>query len=252
MKQDKQRQVSPYAYLFPNLFTTANLFAGFYSIINSTQMYFVEAAWALIIASFFDLMDGRVARLTGATSKFGVEYDSITDVVSFGVAPAILLYQWSFEPFGKFGLAAAFVFLACGAIRLARFNVTSGSAPKGYFQGLPIPVAAMFVATGILFQDKININMSIDYLPLAFVMVLSALMVSTLPFYSFKEVKFSVGGKQFLFLILGVLTLGLIIYNPEVMMFVMVAGYISLAMIWGILLTFKLQKIKKGFNLPQD
>ncbi|MFM8315262.1 MAG: CDP-diacylglycerol--serine O-phosphatidyltransferase, partial [Deltaproteobacteria bacterium] len=111
-----------YILVVPSLFTTGNLFCGFYSIIHSFTNNFEAAAYAIFLAGIFDVLDGRVARITHSTSKFGVEYDSIADVVSFGVAPAVLAYVWALQPFGRLGWASAFFFAACGALRLARFN----------------------------------------------------------------------------------------------------------------------------------
>ena len=125
-------------YLVPNFVTTANMLCGFYSIIASIHLEFSAAAWAIVAAGIFDMLAGRIARLAKATSQFGVEYDSLSDLISFGIAPAILLYQWALEPYDRLGWLAAFLFLACGALRLARFNVNSSSLPKNYFQGLPI------------------------------------------------------------------------------------------------------------------
>src|ERR1700677_259559 len=129
-------------YLVPNIVTTGNMFCGFYSMIASMHGDFMPASWAIIAASIFDMLDGRIARLTKATSQFGLEYDSLSDLISFGVAPAVLLYQWALQPYDRLGWLASFLYLACGALRLARFNVNSSALPKNYFQGLPIPMAA--------------------------------------------------------------------------------------------------------------
>src|SRR4051794_37003749 len=140
-------------YLVPNFVTTANLFCGFYSIIATLNHEYLTASWAIIAAGIFDMLDGRIARLAKATSQFGVEYDSLSDLLSFGAAPAVLLYQWTLAPFDRLGWLAAFLFLACGALRLARFNVSTVVTPKNYFQGLPIPMAAGIVATFIIFNS---------------------------------------------------------------------------------------------------
>src|ERR1035437_6238636 len=139
-------------YIVPNFVTTLNLLCGFYSIILSIQRDFSRAAWAIVIASCFDLLDGRIARLAKATSSFGSEYDSMADLMSFGVAPAILMYQWCLAPLGDAGWGTGFLFVACGALRLARFNVRHDLVPKGQFQGLPIPTAAGVVATLVIFN----------------------------------------------------------------------------------------------------
>src|SRR6185437_325860 len=139
-------------YLVPNFVTTANLFCGFYSIVASIQSDFTIAAWAIVAAGIFDLLDGRIARLAKATSEFGSEYDSMSDLVSFGLAPAILQYQWSLYPFGRLGWMVCFIFMMCGALRLARFNVNIEVVPKGHFQGLPIPMAAGILSTLVIFS----------------------------------------------------------------------------------------------------
>lgn len=170
-------------YILPNLFTTASLFAGFYGIISSLKghalanqlehlrqlgmgeellaqvgggpeavsQYFVVAAWAIMVSGVLDAMDGSVARLTNTLSDFGSEYDSLADLVSFGVAPAILMYSWALEPFGRWGWLACFLYVACAALRLARFNVQSGDVEKKSFQGIPSPGAAGTIAVTVLF-----------------------------------------------------------------------------------------------------
>jgi CDP-diacylglycerol--serine O-phosphatidyltransferase len=137
-------------YVLPNLFTTANLFCGFYAIIAALNYKFEISAIAILIANIFDIADGKVARITNTTSKFGVEYDSLCDLISFGVAPSLLIYCWALKPFGKFGWIASFLFTACGALRLARFNVMVSVSEKGRFTGLPIPGAASMIATTVL------------------------------------------------------------------------------------------------------
>src|ERR1700733_9449296 len=143
------RQPGIHIYVLPNLFTTGNMFFGFLSMIQSLEGHFVIAAYCIVAAAVFDTLDGRVARMTHATSKFGMEYDSLSDLVSFGVAPAILLYLWALKPFDRIGWLASFMYMACGALRLARFNVQAQSVEKKYFQGLPIPMAAGIVATSV-------------------------------------------------------------------------------------------------------
>ena len=134
------KKLAMYIYILPNLMTTANLFCGFFSIIHSIKGDFKYASIAIVVAAIFDMLDGRLARLTRATSKFGAEYDSLCDLVSFGLAPGLLLYLWALSPFGRLGWIACFLMVACGALRLARFNVQAGVVEKNYFQGLPIPM----------------------------------------------------------------------------------------------------------------
>src|SRR4030042_12515 len=137
-------------YVLPNLFTTANLFCGFYSIIASMKGMYEIAAVSILIAAVLDGLDGRIARMTHTTSKFGGEYDSLCDLVAFGVAPAILIYSWSLISYGKWGWLAAFLFVPCGALGLARFNVQVGIIDSRIFNGLPIPGGAAAVATGVM------------------------------------------------------------------------------------------------------
>ena len=133
-------------YIIPNLITTTALFLGFSSIILSFQGDFKTAAWAILLAGIFDMLDGKVARLTNTTSKFGIEYDSLSDLISFGVAPGLLAFTWAFQPFGKSGWVAAFLYVVCAALRLARFNVQSETVEKQKFKGLPSPGAAGMIA----------------------------------------------------------------------------------------------------------
>lgn len=219
-------------YIVPNFVTTANMFCGFYSIIASIQGDFVTGAWAIIAAAVFDMLDGRIARLAKATSQFGVEYDSLSDLMSFGVAPAILLYLWGLEPFGRLGWAAAFLFMTCGALRLARFNVRAATAPKNYFQGLPIPMAAGVVATFVIFCQVMGwTEMQFTMLLLSF--GLASLMVSTIPFPSFKEFNWR-SRASFGYLMVGVLAMVLIAAKPDVALFLMLSGYIVLSLFWNL------------------
>lgn len=177
-----------FIYALPNIFTSANLVFGFLSIVFATQGKFENAAWAVILASVFDLLDGRVARLTNTTTKFGVEFDSLCDLVSFGIAPAMLIYLASLNGFGRLGLAVAIIFALCGALRLARFNVLTGVLPKSYFQGLPIPAASSTVATLFFFAKEMQIDIFRSHLVLGLVFLIAVLMISTVRFPSFKDI----------------------------------------------------------------
>ena len=137
-------------YLLPNLITSASLFGGFYSIIASLDGDFEKAAIAIFISAILDGLDGRIARLTGSTSKFGVEYDSLADLIAFGLAPGVLIFTWGLRPFGRYGWLAAFLYVVCGALRLARFNVQITTIESKRFNGLPIPAAAVLVAMTVL------------------------------------------------------------------------------------------------------
>ncbi len=141
-------------YLLPSFFTIMGLFAGFYALIAAIQGKHELAAWAILAAAVFDMLDGRVARLLNAETAFGAELDSLCDMVSFGLAPAVLLYLWALEPLHKFGWLAAFLITACAALRLARFNVQLANQDKRYFQGLPTPGTALLIATAVLFHEQ--------------------------------------------------------------------------------------------------
>ena len=219
-------------YLIPNFVTTANMFCGFYSAIASIHQDFGAAAWAIVAAGVFDMLDGRIARLAKATSQFGVEYDSLSDLISFGLAPSLLLYQWALEPYGRLGWCAAFLFMACCALRLARFNVNSNILPKGYFQGLPTPMAAGMIATFIIFNQTIAWPSFRPTFVLFLTFGLATLMVSNLKFPSFKEFNWR-SRESFGFLMVGILTMILVAIKPEVTLFLTLAGYVSLSVVWN-------------------
>ncbi len=215
-------------YILPNLFTTAALFFGFYSIVSSLKGDFLWAAIAVIISAIFDMLDGKVARLTGTTSRFGVEYDSLADLVSFGVAPAVLAYTWALIPFGRYGWIAAFLYLTCTALRLARFNVQVETVEKTRFKGLPSPAAAGMIATTILIYYYMGGKgaTSKHYLLLIMTYVLAFFMVSNITFRSLKELESS-KRQPFSLLVVAILLLILIIAEPQVMLFTMSLIYIT-------------------------
>lgn len=183
-------------YLLPNLFTTAALFAGFYAVVASMDGNFEKAAFAIFIAMVLDGLDGRVARMTKTESQFGKEYDSLSDMVSFGIAPALVMYQWGIDElvslsglWGKAGWVVAFTYCVCAALRLARFNVHVGKLSKRYFEGLPSPAAAGVVAGFILFEGSFDIDPGISIVPaLVITFLAGALMVSNIKFRSFKDI----------------------------------------------------------------
>jgi len=213
-------------YILPNLFTSASLFSGFYSIIASFEGRFEAAAVAIIISCVLDGLDGRVARITNTTTKFGIEYDSLSDLVAFGVAPAVMAYLWALQPIGRLGWLACFMFVACGALRLARFNVQKDVVDPSYFRGLPIPAAACFVASVILFEGAVPAIGSIkDGLLLVIMYLLSFVMVSTLNYVSFKKLQLG-QRKPFRVLVAIILSSMVIAYMPSVMFFVLLLVYV--------------------------
>ena len=179
-------------YLLPNLFTTAGLFAGFYGIVSAMNSQFESAAIAIFIAMVMDGMDGRIARLTNTQSDFGVEYDSLSDMISFGLAPSLIMYQWVLSGMGKLGWLAAFVYTASTALRLARFNTQAASEDKRFFQGLPSPAAAALLA-GMIWLGETQEYVDIANLTIfAFLVTIIAgiLMVSNIRFHSLKQIDF--------------------------------------------------------------
>jgi len=175
-------------YLLPNLFTTAALFSGFFAIVQSMNNKFEYAAVAIFIAMVLDGLDGRVARMTHTQSEFGAEYDSLSDMVSFGVAPSLLMYEWAFKDLGKWGWFAAFIYCVCAALRLARFNTNIDVVDKRYFQGLPSPAAAALVSGFVWVLWDIGYTGSdVRWLAAALTVFAGLSMVSNLRYYSFKD-----------------------------------------------------------------
>jgi CDP-diacylglycerol--serine O-phosphatidyltransferase len=178
-------------YLLPNAFTTAGLFCGFYAIVMAMNHKFDYAAVAIFAAMLLDSIDGRVARLTHTQSEFGAQYDSLADMVSFGAAPALVMYVWALQGLGKLGWLAAFVYCAGGALRLARFNTNIGVVDKRYFQGLPSPAAAALVAGFIwLMQDLGYPGLSLSWAGWGITLYAGLTMVTNVPFYSFKDINY--------------------------------------------------------------
>ena len=213
-------------YILPNLFTTGNLFCGFWSIISVFDEKYFYAAVAILLAAVFDALDGKVAKLSGATSKFGVQYDSLADLVSFGVAPALLAFSWALRPYGKFGWLAAFLFVVCGALRLARFNVMAALGETKYFKGLPIPAAASMIAlTILLYFELIETGGIKDILILVMIYILAFLMVSNVRYFSFKELNLA-RRKPFSIFIFVVLSMVVIIMHPTVVLFGFILIYV--------------------------
>ena len=220
-EQNKRRGI----YLLPNLLTTAGLFSGFYAIVASMNGDFQLAAIAIFVAMVFDGLDGRVARLTNTQSEFGAEYDSMADIVSFGIAPALVAYNWALHDVGKLGWLAAFIFVAGGALRLARFNTAHGTADKKYFQGLAIPSAAAIVAGLVWVGARYEIEPdSVSYIVVFFTIACGLLMVSNFKYHSFKDLDWR-ENVNFLVLLLVVLIFVVVATAPAIVLFILFTIY---------------------------
>lgn len=239
--EDKQ-VVSRGVYLAPNLITTLSLLSGFYSILASTQGEFYKASLAIFLSAILDGADGRVARMLNAQSPFGEQYDSLADMLAFGVAPAILVYSFALQPLGRLGLGCAFVFTACAAFRLARFNVQIGEVDKEYFVGLASPLAAILVTAAVMVAVDHNewvgqYDALVMGLFAMWIVVCGLLMVSNVKYYSFKE--FDKKRVPFVVLIIGVLVMSIVLYDIPV-------GILAIGIIYalsGIITTIK-SKVK--------
>ena len=239
-------------YILPNLFTTGNLFCGFFAIISVFQEKFLFAAVAILLASVFDVLDGKVARLSGATSKFGVQYDSLADLVSFGVAPALLAYSWALRPYGRFGWLAAFLFVVCGALRLARFNVMSASGETKYFKGLPIPAAALMIAlTILLYLRLIETGWVKDIVILVMIYILAFLMVSNIRYFSLKELDLA-KRKPFSIFMFVVLSMIVIVMEPVLVLFGFILLYIFSGPVRMVMAWHKKRVLRRTEPVPEE
>lgn len=225
-------------YILPNLITLTSMFSGFYSIVASLNSDYERAAWAILIASVFDALDGWVARMTHTATRFGIEIDSLSDVISFGVAPGVLVYTWALSSFGKMGWLGSFFLVACGALRLARFNVQMGSTEKKHFTGLPIPASAMMIATTVLAYDEVIKLLEYlqlrwladmvgrDYWVLALTFVLAGLNVSTITYHGPKEA--NLRERRPFGLLVGIAALlAVVAYHPALVLFLITLAYVA-------------------------
>ncbi len=246
------RRVGMHIYVLPNLLTTVNMFFGFFAIIYSINGNFTWAAYAIVVGAVFDQLDGRVARATNAVSKFGAEYDSLSDLISFGLAPGLLLFLWSLEPFGRLGWLASFFYLACGALRLARFNVQSSSVEKAYFQGLPIPMAAGIVASSVLAFEDLELDAARSWMLLGMTILLGFVMVSNFRYRSFKDLDFR-HRLPFRYLVVAVFLFAAVAIRPETALFLVFLSYATLGAVFGIWrLRIKRPRIAKPYSTSPD
>lgn len=224
-------------YILPNLMTLTSMFFGFYSIAASFNSEYTTAAWTILAASVFDVLDGWVARITHTATRFGIEIDSLADVISFGVAPGILVYSWALRSFGRIGWTGAFFLVACAALRLARFNVQMGSTEKKHFTGMPTPAAALMIATTVLAYDELldilrNVKLlwladavGADYWILALTFLLAGLMVSNITYHSLKEANLK-ERRPFGILVVIAALLALVAYHPALVLFLIILLYV--------------------------
>jgi CDP-diacylglycerol--serine O-phosphatidyltransferase len=226
-------------YILPNLFTSASLFCGFFALLRTLQEDFYTAAIFILASGLLDGMDGKIARYTNTTSRFGVEYDSLADVIAFCVAPGILVYAWALEPFGRLGWLAAFLFVVCGALRLARFNLQSNTVESRFFSGLPTPAAAGVIATGVLvFYEVGDTGVSRHLTVLIVTYLLAFLMVSTFKYYGFKDIELF-RRKPFRWLVIAILLLIVIVYEPEYTLFGLFFAYFISGPILSLVLFYR-------------
>ncbi len=226
-------------FILPSFITTLSFFSGFYALISSFNGNYYNAAVAIILAGLFDFLDGKVARLTNTTSHFGMEYDSLSDLMSFGIAPGFLVYSWALQPFGRVGWMAAFLYVICGALRLARFNTLAqtGKATER-FMGLPIPAAAMVVASMVIMtKDLLLLEKLNPFVLVGTVYVLAFLMVSNINYISFKKFDFA-RRRPFGILVFMVLSIYILAVMPELMIPIVAIGYAvsgPAEWVWGLL-----------------
>ena len=224
-------------YLLPNLITTAALFAGFYAIVQAMNGRFEVSAIAIFVAGILDGLDGRIARLTHTQSEFGAEYDSLSDMVSFGAAPALVMYEWALKDLGRFGWIAAFVYCASAALRLARFNVNTDVVDKRFFQGLPSPAAAALVAGFIWLahDNKIPLgSYGLAWVAGFFTLYAGLTMVSSVPFYNFKDINPRKALPPWAMLVI-LLAFVLVSFDPPIVLFLFFCCYgVSGYVLWAL------------------
>lgn len=223
--QELREQPRRGIFLLPSLLTTGNLFCGFLALVLTSEERFTEAAIAIFVAMVMDILDGKVARLTKTSTQFGVEFDSLADVVSFCVAPAFMLYTVALGTLGRAAWLGAFLFVVCGALRLARFNVYSGVTDRRYFVGLPTPAAAGVVASVLLFLGNAEISRWLGAAIAAGTYIVAILMVSTFRYYSFKEIDFA-RRRPTGVLLLFVLAVLIVATHPQWFLFLLFSAYV--------------------------
>jgi len=248
---ERPRRLAMHIYVLPNLVTTGNAFFGFFAIIQAIKGDYTKAAYAIVAAAIFDLLDGRLARLTRSTSKFGAEYDSLCDLISFGMAPAILMFMWALQPYGRLGWIACFLYVACTALRLARFNVQATVIEKAFFQGLPSPMSAGIVASSVLAFQDLQMEAAGNFWLLMMTYLLAFVMVSTFRYRSFKDLDLK-ERLPFRYLIFGVMIIAVVAYRPEVNLFILFLTYAVLGAVFGVLNFRKNKRFRPNVYNPSQ
>lgn len=241
-------------YILPNMITTFSLFSGFLGILWAIAGQHSDAALAILFSALMDGLDGKVARLTNTASEFGIQYDSLADLVAFGVAPSLLMWQWQLHAFGRLGIAVAFIFVACGALRLARFNVSTAVTSKKFFIGLPIPAAGCAAVTLIFFSEFVpeGAQWILPGLALGLTLLLGILMVSRVRYYSFKEYGF-LRAHPFSSMVSVLLIFALLASQPKLLGFLFAIGYITAGLGYTfIILPRRNRELLRSLSLHND
>jgi CDP-diacylglycerol---serine O-phosphatidyltransferase len=247
LKKFRKFELHRALFILPNAFTMASIFCGSYAILHTVLFSGPEALYhsaiAVFFAGFFDMFDGRVARLTKTQSEFGMEFDSLADIISFGVAPAVIVYRWALWPIGPIGLLSAICFTACGAIRLARFNVLARrpSTSSNFFVGLPIPIAASMLVALVVAHFRIfeGLPVTRHILVIALMLILAFLMISSVSFWTFKNVKFGRKTIYFLFVAAIILFIAGLVFPVSLILVTIIGCYIVLGVARQIFVTVK-------------
>lgn len=231
--EQKTGPVHKGVYILPNLFTTASLFAGFLGMLWAAAGAYEACSMAILFSALMDGLDGKVARLTNTASEFGVQYDSLCDLVAFGVAPAFLMWNWQLQQFGRLGIAIAFLLTVCGALRLARFNISTAVTSKKFFTGLPIPAAGCCLASLVFFRPYVPEALlhAFPEFSLGLTLVLSFLMVSRVRYASFKEYGL-IKAHPFSSMVTAILLFVLISSEPKLLGFLMFMGYLVSGLVY--------------------
>lgn len=241
-------------YILPNMITTFSLFSGFLGMLWAVAGDYESAGMAILFAALMDGLDGKVARLTNTASEFGIQYDSLADLVAFGVAPSLLMWQWKLHAFGRLGVAVAFIFAACGALRLARFNVSTAVTSKKFFIGLPIPAAGCTAVTLVFFSDYIPavLGWLLPGFTLGLTLLLGILMVSRVRYFSFKEYGF-LRAHPFSSMVTVLLVFALLASQPKLLGFLVAMGYLVAGLAYTfIILPRRNRELLRGLSLQND